>query len=364
MEEAEKVSKPTCTQVLGPADIVRRFTYEPAGLQNAVCTSFQKEAWRVAGRLREWDDCLPLVLDRRSPEREAQILSPFVNRKKIILVSADGISSPFPYKPLLLELLKVLHCHIVDLSTVKAERFFDLLGLYERAHCLVAIDSAPLHLAWAVPNLPVVALANDKPMMWNGSSWRPQHIFYCRYGDFPYRAADMIRAINRITPPRDSEGTIVHVWNAYESEPCESPPGWYPTPIEIGACGRDSASQLKDDKRFPFLKDSLRMGLQRATEKDWVCITRPCLRFESDATEILKRQDASFAYRISVSGGEKTHQPVGDLFCAKKSWWQRRLTEIPDFVFGKDHHWPHAMTAMFRMNQGVDVTGCCYRKTK
>lgn len=357
LQEAMKVGKPLCTQVLGPPDTVRKYTYEPAGLQNAVCTSFQKEAWRVAGRLGEWDDCLPLILDRRNPEREDRLLSDQANWKKIILVSADGISSPFPFKPLLMELLRVLHMHIVDLSTVKPERFFDLLALYERAHCLVAIDSAPLHLAWAVPRLPVVALTNDKPILWAGASWRPNHIFHCRYGDFPYRAAEMIAAIRapqkRVTP----EPMIYHVWNAYE-ENCDTPAGWIRTPIELGACGRDSYSQLKDPKRFPFLRDSLRMGLQRARGQDWVCLTKPKLTFDLNVTETLMDHDAAFAYRIS-----DTYSPIGDLFCARKDWWKRALPDIPDFVLGKDPHWTIALVALFQKRGAVNVTGCCFKKS-
>ncbi len=356
--EASKVGKPLCTQVLGPPDTVRQFTYEPAGLQNAVCTSFQKEAWRVAGRLKEWDDCLPLVFDKRDAAREAHILSPLAERKKFILVSADGISSPFPYKSLLMELLKVLHVHIVNLSTIKPIRFYDLLALYERAHCLVAIDSAPLHLSRATPDLPVVALANDKPILWAGASWRPNHVFYCRYSDFPYRAAEMIEAMRALKPgARTVNPVIFHVWNAYESDHCDSPAGWYKTPIQVGSCGRDSASQLKDPKRFPFLRDSLRMGLQRARDTDWVCLTKPEITFAQDATATLMKQHASFAYRIANG----SYTPIGDLFCARKDWWKSIIHEIPDFVFGKDHYWTMALLALFRKHGAVDVTGCCFK---
>lgn len=362
LEGANRFGNAVSTQVLGPPDTVRKYTYEPQGLQNAICTSFQKESWRAAGRLKEWDECYPLVFDQRSPEREAEILAPFANRKKIILVSADGISSPFPYKPLLLELLKVLHCHIVDLSTIKTERFFDLLGLYERAYCLVAIDSAPLHLAQAVPRLPVVALANDKPLLWNGASWRPQHIFYCRYNDFPYRAAQMIGAIRGIDSKPRRGDAIVHVWQDYESKGCDSPPGWIQTPVEIGACGRDSGSQLKDEKRFPFLRDSLRMGLQRARDNDWVCLTRPQTFFAPNATEILTKQEACFAYRISGNNGERSYAPIGDCFFARKTWWKKVLPEMPDLLLASDYHWSHVLVALFKLHGALDVTGICYRK--
>lgn len=362
--EASKLGKPTCTQVLGPPDMVRKWTYEPAGLEHAVCTSYQKDAWRVAKRLGDWDYCFPLVFDRRSPEREYKLIPK--SKKRFIIASLDGISSPFPYKALVLELLKLTGCNIIDLSTIKAERFYDLLGLYERARCLVAIDSAPLHLSRAVPELPVVALANDKPMLWNGSSWRPQFIWYCRYSDFPARAHEMVNAIKGIEPLKDLP-RIVHVWQAYEGGTCKVPKSdfaqWIATPIEIGSCGKDSAQpHMNDPKRFPYLKDAIRMGLQRARDNDWVCVTRPGTTIEKGTTQLLVSKPACFAYRIAVKDGERTHVPVGDLFCGTKVWWRNVWGEIPDFVMGTDHYWPHVLLALFREQGAFDATGCCHRE--
>ena len=46
---------------------------------------------------------------------------------------------------------------------MKAERFYDLLALFERAKCLVTVDTAHLHLAYACPTLPVVAIIGANP---------------------------------------------------------------------------------------------------------------------------------------------------------------------------------------------------------
>lgn len=320
------------TQVNGPVDIVRNFTYEPANQSTAVCTSFQKEMWKVAGRLKEWDLMYPLVFDRRDPEREALLLSRWIPKTKkrkpvrTILVSAGGTSSPFEQKDLLYELLhlKFKNDNLVDLSRVRAERIYDLLALYERAYCLVSTDTATLHLARACPELPVVALTNDKPLLWHGSSWMPNHIFYCRYTDFPKRVPEMLAAIEAAESVVPKEApTIFHVWNDYESKKVlrAYPRGWIPTPVQLGACGRDSAINLKDEKRIPFLKDCLRMGMQRAREVDYICITRPDTCFMTDIiSEELIRSEASFAYRLNQDkDGKITHFPVVDLFCAKKN---------------------------------------------
>ncbi len=222
----------TCVQINGPQPAVAEFVYKRAGQETARTTSFTKEQWKVAGMLNRWDECLPLEFDRRSPEREEKLCEVMKPGKKYVLAAVDGLSSPFPYKALLLELLKHCGYAVIDLATVRAERFYDLLALYERAYCLVAVDSAPLHLAWAVPTLPVMALANDTPMLWNGASWKPNHTWYCRYKDFPLRAVEMIEAIRAVRHKRESDGGgVLHVWGAYAGEKCEQPAEhWKPLP--------------------------------------------------------------------------------------------------------------------------------------
>ncbi len=119
---------------------------------------------------------------------------------------------------------------------------------------------------------------------------------------------------------------------------------------------------LKDPKRYPFLKDALRMGLQRAAEVDFVCLVKPGTEFEPRAEEALMAHQACYAYRINSNGDGKTFQPVGDVFCATKPFWQSILPEIPDLVLGQDHFWGHVLAALFRMHGAVDLTGIAYRK--
>lgn len=358
-----------CCQVNGPTGQVLEHVYKPAGRETARTTSFQKEAWSVLGRLSEWDENYPLIFSNRSPEREEALAKKFMpDGRKYVLASLDGFSSPFPYKRLLLELLKHCGYAVVDLGQVHAERFYDLLGLYERAMCLVAIDSAPLQLARAQLTdrqfIPTIALTNDKPLLWNGSSWRPNHWFYCRYGDFPLRAVDLlesIRDLGRFRFKTWQGARVIHVWNAYAGEHCERPADWWiPMPITVGSCGRDSQMILKDEKRLPFLKDALRMGMQRAGDMDWVCITRPQVKFFPQMLPDLAKLNAGYAYRINAYPGGQSFVPVGDMFFAMRKVWKEYLPRIPDLVFGSDHYWPHVLAALFRKNGARDVTGCCY----
>jgi hypothetical protein len=114
----------------------------------------------------EFDPTLPI---QRNAEREQSLLSAIHRsqaglERKPVLLALDSAASPFPYKDQLRELL-ALHCpnfQFVDLCEIRAERFHDLLGLYEAAHSLITADTAHLHLANAVPALPVMALIRTR----------------------------------------------------------------------------------------------------------------------------------------------------------------------------------------------------------
>ena len=367
------------TQVNGPADVLKSRVYGPAGLEQAVTTSFTKESWRVAGKLSDWDDQPALLFDRRNAAREKALIERWMPAKfkgKHILLCATGASSPFPYAQILRELVKAKYpnpakWNIIDLAQVKAERFYDLLALYERAWCLISTDTAPLHLARAMPNLPVLALANDRPLLWNGSAWRPNHVWYCRYHDFPERVGSFVGALDTLDGPGSKAGEqpgIVHVWNEYAGATRwgdwfdEYQSGaWVMCPVPVGGCGRDTVTNLKDEQRHPYLRDCLRMGLQKARADDWVCLTRPETRFRPGLTQILQAHDRTFAYRMGVRDGIERWQPVADLLCAKKSWWKSKLSEIPDLVWGRDQFWPHVLWALFNADGAHDATGAVYR---
>lgn len=345
-----------CTQVNGPLEVVRELVYKPAGLDRAMTTSYQKEQWKVAGRMAEFGD-YPLVFDKRDAQREEALFNSAVKKKsRFLLVAPDGVSSPFPYRDLLLELVRHCGLQVVDLSEVKAARFYDLLGLYEEAECLVSIDTAALHLAYACPSLPVIALVNDRPTMWNGSSWRAQHEFYCRYHDFPDRAVEMIKTIRglRALP---AEPKIIHVWNSTsEMVPRISPNGeWRLTPITPGMAARLGPP---DSPTTPYLRDCIRMGLQRTDNEQRLCITGPKVEFTdpSRIPGILPVGEPCFAYRIAKTEEGEQAAPVVDLFCASGAWWRKHLAEIPDLLFGNDYFWRHCLWALFSKHGAVDIT--------
>jgi hypothetical protein len=369
-----------CTQVNCSTDQVIKYVYEPAKQKTAVTSSFQKESWRVAGKLAEWDSQPQLFFDGRDRGRELRLMKPWLGSKtKKVLLSVGGVTSPFASAGIVRELIRAKFADrkkfsVIDLADLRAERFYDLLGLYDEAYCLIATDSAPLHLARACPGLPVFAFANDKPLLWNGSPWRPNHTFYCRYNDFPQRVSAFMWSLDNINAMGVRSGqtpAIVHVWSEYAG-PSRWPEwfeeystgAWRMLPIEVGACGRDSANTIGDERRYPYLKDCLRMGLQRALPEDYVCLTRPDTRFVGGLTQELLAHERSFAYRLERKQGREHYAPIGDLFCARREWWKERLPEIPDLILGTDYFWSHVLGALFAEHKAQDITGSVYHMSK
>ena len=349
-----------CTQVNGPIEMVKQFTYEAVGQKSAVTTSWQKEQWKVAENLDRWDECLPLKFDRRDTVREARLMRSVLpnnpGKKPIMLLALNGKSSPFPHKDLLAHLLKTTfgdRWRIIELP--RAARLYDLLALYERASLLVAVDSSPLHLAWAVRDLPVIALANDQPLLWAGSSWRPNMAWYCRYGDFLSRWREMLDVVGEMTDGKPSADGF-SVWSEYETKAkAGAYRFWFDLPISIGACGRDSAGLLKDPKRVPYLRDCLRMAIQKAKPGELISLTRPDILIGDDGRS--NENQAAYAYRMQ----EGAFSPICDLFTAPREWWKDALQDIPDLLLGSDYWWNQCLWAVFLRRGAVDITGACSR---
>lgn len=158
--------------------------------------SYQKESWRLAGALDEFG-AHPLIFDQRNRVREDAFVEDVLRGKKpAILVATDSISSPFPWAAKLFQTIEsAFPDHsVIDLSSVKAERIYDLIALYDRAVCLVSVDTCHLHLVRAA-KCPVVAIVND---LWYGSIPPPSTTFAVRYSDAEHKTEDIINAIHDI----------------------------------------------------------------------------------------------------------------------------------------------------------------------
>lgn len=143
--------------------------------QPKLTDAYNKESWRQCGFLHRWNDAsLVPVFDRRNLAREEALFTKLnVPDKPMLLYKLDGgLSSPCPECPTLAGPIREAFgdsFNVINLSDVKAERMFDLLGLFDRAACLVTIDTSLAHLA-AGSRIPYVLLCN--PLPWLGTSPR------------------------------------------------------------------------------------------------------------------------------------------------------------------------------------------------
>lgn len=372
-------------QVFGTPEDVKVHTFGAAGFNNGNQTdSFVKEAWNLAGHFDLWATQPILLFDKRDSVREQALVQKHVHpKKRLVLVALGGKTSPFPYRELCLKLLDLEFgrrkgWQVLDISDLKADRIYDLLGLYDKAHCLVASDSAPLHLAVACPNLPVVAMVNDQPNYWHGSPWRPNHVWHCRYGDFPKRATEMLEWVGEAETWNKILGikSAVTVWVTNRSEEnsdniksrqaayknWEGINGmWIPTEINPGTLGKDSHVHLGDPERHPYLRGCLRLGLMRAKDSDRMCVTRTTTCFRDGITERMMAHDACYAHRVAEYGTRQLHNPATDLFCATKAWWERHFMEIPDLVWGRDQIWASVLQMLFRKYGAVELVDAVYK---
>jgi hypothetical protein len=180
------------------ADVIVTQIYGHNHKQETLTPSWPQESWRQGGQLdhfhdREW----PLVFDRRDKQREALLIAKLMrtSKPKIITNLTSAVSVPFPNGKEVLGAVQkrfgATH-EIVDIGNVKAHRFYDLIGLYEKAQVIVSIDTATMHLAAATPQVPLVALVNDK--FWLGPNLR----FGCS-ARLPYREATPERVCQAIS---------------------------------------------------------------------------------------------------------------------------------------------------------------------
>lgn len=355
--------------------------------------SFAKEQWILAGAFTYWKHQLPLVFDQRNTQREQELLARYASKKKLVLVYLGGPhgSSPYPYRAAMWEVINLRfnprHYTVVDLAKVSTERFYDLLAFYELAWCLITIDSAPLHLAYAVPTLPVIALIQDRPTLWHGSPWRPQHACHMRYGCID-RLPDLLDSLAFIGQPGSRHKLLpkpyfAHVWSTYHMDEqvlprhSEAKPSWlrlyrsgnwFDVRVDYGAFGRDTANVFKDHStRYPFLKDLIRAAMLATRDGDVIVLTKPDAEFLPGLQEVL--DTVTFEHPICAhrmlrfdNGSVPMVHSAVDLFAFTRAWWRRNQHQCPDLVAGSDPHWHRVLKELILLEGGSCFLNLIQRK--
>jgi hypothetical protein len=378
-----------------------------------LCDSYQKEVWRLAGRVDEFEHRGPLVFDRRNEERECALSAKYSTDKPLILVGLESVSSPLENANAILravvEGFGKTH-DVVNLSNVKASRIYDLIGLFDRAACLVTADTAFLHLARA-SSVGVVALLNDG---WRGSVSH-EYVYPIRYSEAkPERVLeatksasgldvgalidmchDLKRSVDaqkafpeKLEPGEDirvrevslnqvditissrlareiAKPKIFHVVDVFGSAPRHhvAQSTWAAAyaegmvPVHVSGYAREAKAELGDARALPFLKDLLSVAINEADDDNdvvvWSNSDVGLAKGTAAAIGAHVREHGAASMRRVESNGE--HHIGRDLFAFTVKWLRDHWEEFPDYVIGAPV-FDLGLVAMIRKSHGLPTT--------
>lgn len=364
-----------------------------------ITTSFVRESWLQAGADVPWGT-LALEFDNRNLAREERLYDAYVpeaeRKKKLVLIALDGLSSPFCHKRRLKEILRIglddFSHFILDLGRVKAERIYDLLGLMDRAACLVSIDTGILHLAHG-STVPVVSLITSRPSRWHGSAWRHNHVARFYYDEFPMVRNEVVYAISKVTK-KVRQPRIVHTWADFRNDErdedtkrrvCFAEKTWeheYRTGLWHIAETKQtevqrSALTVGDEKTVPFLRDVIANGMRYAGMSfDIIAVTNADVSFLPGITGLIldacRRYGAAFTHRWDFERLDKPllneaeikcgkWYPGSDAFFFTVEWWHEHGPELPDMIMGREKN-DEVFRQMIKRFGGVEIPACIYHE--
>jgi hypothetical protein len=279
--------------------------------------NFALEGYRLGGFRDLWR-MAPLVFDRRNPEREQKL----IEKQPFIAVSTQGISSPFANSEQLISKLqsRFPDYKLVDLSKIRAERFFDILGILDTASCLVTIDTATLWLANAA-RCPVVALVNNG---WHGSPSPTTATSTFRYSDF--QVDQVCDEVEKTLLPVGSFVGIVDRFGMEKRhiEAFKSQEETFDLNLTTNHIERDARS-IGDPRPLPMLKEMLTKAVKFSQGRDIIIWT-------NDDVQILDlNKIKSHVARFGAVGIRRDPSHMGrELFAFRWDWLVDRLYHFPD----------------------------------
>lgn len=339
------------------------------------CESFTKEAWHRAGMLAWW----PLadmqdLFDNRDKDREAKLISAWIDPERpTILVQLSGTSSPYPFACRLWDELNIRYedrIRFVNLASFRAHRFFDLLGLMEKADGLITIDTGTLHLS-CCSSVRTIALVTDKPTLWHGAIPHVPRMFSMRY-------AESISRMEEIHDCISIGGDTAEFDHVY----CDYPmvgDSLRRHQIALSTWGIGSLFSIRDGagrefkdgiRNLPFVHDMVNLALNNRgaillTNSD-TCIepfafnqakidfTRPYWGSRRDFKKLWGPLEAR-----EVVLGEP--YPGADIFVIPGIWWEQHRNKLPDLIFGAEG-WDCCLRELMRVTGGTELKDCCYHE--
>jgi hypothetical protein len=277
--------------------------------QEHLTESYTKESWRLAGFLHEFGHW-PLVFDQRDPDREDDLIFKHIKpERKNILVATKSISSPFPKANLLIAKLRGLDANVIDLDNIHVEHVYDLLGLFDRADCLVTVDTMHLHLARA-SYCPVVACINEG---WLGSSLPPQHIAAYRYSYAAECLDEIVETVDQYVNHEAKSFCLVADIHGHSARHERARKTW----------PKDTV--VTHTHKIPKFQDVLRYGLLQ--NKDVTIWTNDDVGFVKGAFHKIMAHASKFPF--GCTRRDKDH--IGrECFWFRTDWLQQHIDEMPD----------------------------------
>lgn len=370
---------------------------------------YNVESWKNSGMLHRFNDpALRPVFDKRDVAREKALIANVVQKdtRPLILVNASAaVSSPCPSCAGLMEEIKSMwgqDYNVVDLSQVRGERLFDLLGLMEQASCLVSIDTSLLHLVTAT-NCPVVAIVPSKADGWAATKVRCgnavatlhyEEIFFDKSQKVHEAIAAAVERPNKKVTMSKAKlkrpARVFHLVDRFDDVDKKQlerkTHGWFTwdkmyeksdlLPIHAWPhfYTRDARNTLGDSRSLPYFRDLLQFALGQIKSDDIILWTNddnllhpsiaeyvrfhvgsygPCSFFR---TEFRGAHWPSMKRRPETLAAWNREKHVGrDGFAFRASWLKEHLGEIPDVVLGAKM-WDIHLACIIRLNYGIETT--------
>jgi hypothetical protein len=279
--------------------------------------NYALESYRLGGFRDQWRK-YPYILDRRDPQREAKLIpeGPF------IAVATHGVSSPFANSEHLMRGLKARfpEYKIVDLSTIQAEKPFDLLGVLDAASCLVTIDTLHLWLANAA-KCPTIALINEG---WRGSPPPVTATSTFRYRD--YNVDQICDEVEKTLLPVGEVWAIVDRFGQEKRhrEAFKSQKAHFDHMLTADNIHR-TANNIGDRRPLPMLKEVLAKALKFTKGRDIIVWTN------DDVQIINLHKVVEHCRRFGAVGVRRDPNHIGrELFAFRWDWLADRIYNFPD----------------------------------
>jgi hypothetical protein len=284
--------------------------------------NYALESYRL-GRFRELWRRLPYVFDRRDLEREEKLIGNIA--QPFIAVATLGVSSPFANGERLVSTLKSRFPNhtIVDLAKITAEKFQDMLGILDRASCLITIDTSFLWLANAA-KCPTIALIANDPTDWRGSPPPVTATSTLRYRDFQ---VDLVcDEVEKTLLPTGQTWAIVDRFGQEKRhrEAFKSQEKAFNHLLTTSNLAR-TAQEIGDSRPLPMLKEMMGKAIKFASGRDVIVWT-------NDDVEILNLDlVVDHVRRFGAVGVRRDPAHIGrELFAFRWDWLADRLYNFPD----------------------------------